>query len=71
MNIERMFPSGGWLVSDIINGQYVKRRYFGYTKKQAIEDFKQEIKALEEDQWFDEAGIPIEDRGRMVPGADE
>ena len=42
--VEKMFPSGGYLVSDIINGEYVKRRYFGYTKKEAIAEFKAETK---------------------------
>ncbi len=44
MNIERMFPSGGWLITDIINGQYEKRRYFGYTKREAMQCFKDEFK---------------------------
>jgi hypothetical protein len=42
--VERLFPSGAWLVSDIINGQYVKQRYMGYTKKEAIANFKRKYR---------------------------
>lgn len=35
--------NGAWLVSDIIGGQYVKRMYFAYTKKEAIANFKAEL----------------------------
>jgi hypothetical protein len=44
MTVEKMFPSGGYLISDIINDQYVSRRYFGYLKKEAIAEFKQEFR---------------------------
>lgn len=44
MTIEKIFPSGGWIISAMVNGRYVKSRYFGYTKKQAIAMFKQEVK---------------------------
>jgi hypothetical protein len=44
MTIEKMKPSGGYLITDTIDGQFVKRRYFQYTKKEAVFEFKQEFK---------------------------
>jgi len=35
---------GAWVISDIVNGFYVSRAYFYYTKKEAIRLFKQETK---------------------------
>jgi len=45
MSIERMFPSGGWRISDIIGNYLVTRRYFGYTKREAIAEFRAEFRA--------------------------
>ena len=44
INHERMFPSGGWLLSSIVNGQYIARRYFGYTLREAKAQFREELK---------------------------
>jgi hypothetical protein len=44
MTAEKMFPSGGWLVSEVIDGGLVTRRYFGYTKREAMRNFKDEAK---------------------------
>jgi hypothetical protein len=38
--------NGGWLISDIINGYLESRYYIGYTKKEAISQFKNDIKKL-------------------------
>jgi hypothetical protein len=46
MTIEKQFPSGAWVVSDIVNGRLERRTYYGYTKKEAQENFKQEMKEL-------------------------
>lgn len=46
MTVERLTVSGGWLISDIVDNQLIRRRYFGYTKREAIARFKQEIKEL-------------------------
>lgn len=46
MTVERMFPSGGWLCYAVHNGRYIARRYFGYTKKEAIQLFNRELKGL-------------------------
>jgi hypothetical protein len=35
---------GAWRVSDIIGGYLVTRRYYGYTKREAIKLFKEETK---------------------------
>lgn len=40
--VEKLFPSGAYEVSDIINGQLIRRRYFGYTKAEAIAQFQQD-----------------------------
>lgn len=44
MIVERMTPSGGWLISAMIGGYLVTRRYFGYSKREAIAEFKDETK---------------------------
>lgn len=51
MTIEKMFPSGGLLITDIVGGEFVKMRYFDYTVEEAIELFRQELKerGLEDD----------------------
>ena len=43
MNITRMFPSGGWMIFAMREGDYVTRRYFGYTKKEAQQQFRAEF----------------------------
>lgn len=42
MTVERMTPSGGWMVSAMIGGYLVTRRYFGYSKREAAAMFKRE-----------------------------
>lgn len=44
MFIERLPYGDGWLVTDIVNGYLVTRRYFFYTKKEAVALFKEETK---------------------------
>jgi len=36
--------NGSWKVSDIIGGYLVTRVYFGYSKREALAQFKQEMK---------------------------
>jgi hypothetical protein len=36
----------GFVISDIINNQYIKRRYCNFTRKEAIKDFRQYVKEL-------------------------
>ena len=42
MLIEKI--TGGYAVSDIIDGYISTRRYFGYTKREAVRMFKEEVK---------------------------
>lgn len=44
MSITKLFPSGAWEISDMIKGYLVRRIYFNCTKKQAISEFKSEMK---------------------------
>ena len=34
---------GAYVISDIVNGQYVSKQYYYYTKKEAITKFKREV----------------------------
>lgn len=45
MTAERNY-AGAWIVSDIVAGYLVTRSYYGYTKREAVADFKREMKAL-------------------------
>lgn len=42
MTATRLYPSGAWEVSDIIRGQWVRRTYYGYTKREALTLFRAE-----------------------------
>jgi hypothetical protein len=42
--VERIRQGGMLLVSAIINGRFVCRRYMGYTKREAVRMFKAEVK---------------------------
>ena len=44
MSVEITPHSGMIVISDIVGGYLVTRRYIGYTKKEAVKDFKEEIK---------------------------
>ena len=46
MTTEKLFPSGMYCVSDVVGGRLIARRYMGYTKREAIALFKQEVRAL-------------------------
>lgn len=38
----RLFPSGAWEVCDLIGGSWVRRTYYGYTKREAVTLFRRE-----------------------------
>lgn len=40
MIVEKVFPSGMWCVSEIINGELVTRRYDECSKQEAVEFFE-------------------------------
>lgn len=44
MNITRLH-NGALEITDIINGYLVRRVYFGYSKREAIKLFKNEVQA--------------------------
>lgn len=46
MIIEPMKSEGGWVCSDIIDGEYIKRRFIGYTKAEARFFFKEFVREL-------------------------
>ena len=43
MTIEKRKSDGAFIVSDIIDGYYIKRVFMGYTKRKAISIFKKEM----------------------------
>lgn len=47
MTIEKLFPSGAWCISGVIEGEsdhyFLTRTYYGYTKKEAIKLWKKQI----------------------------
>lgn len=42
--VSRLYPSGAWEVSDIVGGYRYARTYYGYTRAQALRQFKEELK---------------------------
>lgn len=46
MTVEKIHPSGGWLISDIVGTQLVKQRYFGYNKREAMQQFRDHVRQL-------------------------
>jgi hypothetical protein len=44
MTIEKN-KEGAWVVSDIVGGYWVSRRYYYYTKRQALAMFRAEVLA--------------------------
>lgn len=42
MMIEKI--TGGYCISDLIDGHLVTRRYFGHTKREALANFKRDTK---------------------------
>ena len=42
MTVEKLFPSGAYIVSDVIDGWLVTKKYYGYSKRGALRMFKQE-----------------------------
>lgn len=44
MSIERNYE-GAWVVSDIVGGYRVCRRYYGYSRREALAMFRREVLA--------------------------
>jgi hypothetical protein len=45
MTVERNYE-GAWIVSDIVGGYWVTRRYYYYSKREALAMFRREVRAL-------------------------
>jgi len=43
MTAERLFPSGAWRVSAMRDGHLVTRVYYGFTKREALAEFRHEM----------------------------
>ncbi len=43
MSVYRSFPSGAWVVSDIVGGYLTTRTYYGYTRSEAVRKFRAEV----------------------------
>jgi hypothetical protein len=48
MTVERLHPSGGWEIYKIHNGALIRRRYFNFTKREAMAEFRAELRRLKE-----------------------
>ena len=44
MLIERVRHSGMWVISEIVKGALVTRKYLGYSRREAIQLFKREVR---------------------------
>lgn len=44
MTAERLFPSGAWRVSAMCEGHLVTRVYYYYSKREALAEFRREMK---------------------------
>lgn len=42
MNIQILKPSGAIFISSIVGTQFIKKTYYGYSKKEAVKLFKAE-----------------------------
>jgi hypothetical protein len=44
MTATKRFPDGAWVISDIIKGYLVTRVYIGYTKREAMQNYRRDTK---------------------------
>lgn len=44
ITVSKVFPSGAWQVSTLVDGYRFARTYMGYTKKESIQLFKEQLK---------------------------
>ena len=47
MTATKLFPSGAYEVSDIIGGRLIRRTYYGYTKREAVQAFRAQFKGTQ------------------------
>ena len=43
MSVYRSFPSGAWVVSEIVGGYLTTWTYYGYTRSEAVRKFRAEV----------------------------
>jgi predicted deacylase len=43
--VTKLFPSGALEVCAVVSGQLIRRRYFGYSRREAIRLFRANLKA--------------------------
>jgi hypothetical protein len=57
MLVERSPHSGAWNISEIVDGYLIRRSYLDYTKKEAIREFKAEMKEAKkktlQEEWIE------------------
>lgn len=46
--VTRLFPSGAYECAAIVDGYWVRRRYFGYTKREAVRLFWAEVNGVDD-----------------------
>ncbi len=46
MIVETIFPSGGWSIYAMVGERLVSWRYFGYSKTEAIANFREEVRRI-------------------------
>jgi hypothetical protein len=44
MIVERIAHSGAWRISDIVNGYWFTRVYYGYSKRDAMREYREDRK---------------------------
>lgn len=48
MTIEKLFPSGAWQVSGVVEGEgdhyFLTRVYYGYTKREAVRLWREQVR---------------------------
>ena len=52
MIVEKMY-NGGWVIYDLIRGYLVTKRFIGYSKKDAIKEFKDLVNIDKEKEVYD------------------
>lgn len=44
MLIEQVRHSGMWVISEIVKGALITRKYIGYSRREAIQQFKRDVR---------------------------
>lgn len=49
MTVARLFPSGAYEISAFVGDRLVTRRYFGYTRREAVAEFRAELREMKKE----------------------